>query len=262
MEAYGLTQVVLPELSALRGVEQSHYHHLDVHDHTLAVLDAVALLQADPVAAGLDAEVRELLAEPLSDELTRGQALRWAALLHDAAKPQTRDVLPNGRVTFMGHDVDGAQLAHAVLRRLRSSQRMRDYVAALVMHHLAAGFLVHERPLDRRTVWRYLRATQPYSPDITIFTVADRLATRGRNAEPAIAAHLEVARELLAAARAEDAAGTRVPLVRGDELVREADVPAGPRLGAILAQLEEDRYAGVVSTRDEALARARELAAE
>ena len=120
---------------------------------------------------------------------------------------------------------------------------------------------MHRRPLDRRTIWRYLRATQPYSADITVFTVADRLATRGRNAEPAIAAHLEVARELLAAARAEDAAGPAAPLVRGDELVREADVPAGPRLGAILAQLEEDRYAGVVVTRDEALARARELAA-
>jgi hypothetical protein len=46
--------------------------------------------------------------------------------------------------------------------------------------------------------------------------------------------------------------------VRGDELI-DAGVPAGPRLGAILAQLEEDRYAGVINTRDEALARAREL---
>jgi hypothetical protein len=188
--------------------------------------------------------------------------MRWSALLHDAAKPETRDVLPNGRVTFMGHDAAGAKLARDVLARMKSSQRLRDYVAALVLHHLDAGFLVHERPLDRRTIWRYLRATQPYSADITIFTVADRLATRGRNADAAIEAHLEVARELLAAAREEDAAGPSKPLLRGDELVKEAGVPAGPRLGTILAQLEEDRYAGVVSTRDEALARARELAAQ
>jgi len=256
MEAHGLTPVVLPELSALHGIEQSHFHHLDVHDHTLAVLEAVALLQADPAQAGLDDEVRTLLAEDFSDELTRGQAMRWAALLHDAAKPATRGEL-NGRVTFMGHDVAGAALARDVLGRMRSSAKLRDYVAAMVTHHLDAGFLVHERPLDRRTIWRYLRATQPYSADITIFTVADRLATRGRNAEPAIAAHLEVARELLAAARERT---PRSPLVRGDELVREAGVPAGPRLGEILAQLEEDRYAGAITTRDEALARARDLA--
>ena len=117
--------------------------------------------------------------QPLSDELTRGEALRWAALLHDAAKPR-RAACHGGRVTFMGHDAAGAQLARDVLGRLKASSRLRDYVAAVTLHHLDAGFLVHERPLDRRTIWRYLRATQPYSADITIFTVADRLATRGR----------------------------------------------------------------------------------
>jgi len=259
MEAYGLTDVVLPELTALRGIEQSRFHHLDVHDHTLEVLDCVALLQRDPVAAGLDEGVRALLAEPLSDDLTRGDALRWAALLHDAAKPATRGV-HGGRVTFMGHDAAGAQLARDVLGRMKSSQRLRDYVAAVTLHHLDAGFLVHQRPLDRRTIWRYLRATQPYSADTTIFTVADRLATRGDNAEPAIEAHLEVARELLAAAREEDEAGPTAPLVRGDELIKEAGVPAGKQLGTILAQLEEDRYAGAIATREDALRRARELA--
>jgi putative nucleotidyltransferase with HDIG domain len=258
MEEYGLTAFVLPELLVLHGVEQSPFHHLDVHDHTLEVLDTVAQLQEDPVTAGLDQQVGALLAEPLSDELTRGQAMRWAALLHDAAKPQTRGVRPDGRVTFIGHDVEGAALARRVLARLRSSARLRDYVAKLVAHHLDAGFLVHRRPLDRRTIWRYLRATAPFSEDVTVFTVADRLATRGKNAEPAIVAHLEVARELIAAAREAPAE----PLVRGDELVREVSVPAGPMLGTILAQLEEDRYAGEVTTRDEALARARELAAE
>ena len=258
MEEYGLTPVVLPELSALRGIEQSTFHHADVHDHSLEVLDAVALMQRDPAGAGLDEPVAGLLAEPLSDELTRGQAMRFAALLHDAAKPLTRGVRPDGRVTFIGHDAEGARLARDVLGRLKASQRLRDYVAAIVAHHLDAGFLVHRRPLDRRTIWRYLRATQPFSADITVFTVADRLSTRGRNADAAISGHLEVARELLAAAREEDTLGPPRPLVRGDELM-DAGIPAGPRLGAILAQLEEDRYAGVISTREEALARAREL---
>lgn len=243
MDAYGLTDVVLPELTALKGVEQSHFHHLDVYEHTLAVLDEVVKLDYPE------------LDQPLSDELTRGEAMRWAALLHDAAKPHTRGELPDGRVTFMGHDAEGARLARDVLTRMRSSAKLRDYVAALVLHHLDAGFLVHQRPLDRRTVWRYLAATRPYSAEITIFTVADRLATRGRNAERAIAAHLEVAETLIAAAREP----VPPPLVRGDDLVR-AGVAPGPRVGDVLAQLEEDRFAGELSTREEALARARELA--
>jgi poly(A) polymerase len=244
MDAHGLTAVVLPELSALKGIEQSHFHHADVHDHTLEVLDEVAVLQREYAA---------LLSEPLSDELTRGEAMRWAALLHDAAKPQTRDFLPDGRVTFLGHDVEGAALARDVLGRLRSSQKLRDYVAKLIAHHLDAGFLVHQRPLDRRTIWRYLAATRPFSEDVTIFTIADRRATRGRNAEPAIAAHLDVAETLIAAAREPVAP----PLLRGNEL---AGIASGKQIGAILAQLEEDRFAGAITTREEALARAQELA--
>jgi putative nucleotidyltransferase with HDIG domain len=264
MEEYGITQLVLPELLALRGVEQNVFHHLDVHDHTLEVLDQVVAIERDPAAAGFGAHteaVAALLAEPLADDLTRGQAMRFAALLHDAAKPQTRTPRPDGRGTgFPGHDREGAELARGILRRLRASEKLVDHVAALCLHHLRVGFLVHERPLDRRAVWRYLRATEPRSADVTVFTVADRLATRGRNAGAAIEAHLELSRDLLGSALERRAAGRTPPLVRGDELARELSLPPGPRLGELLAQLEEDRYAGAISTREDAIRRARELA--
>lgn len=262
MDAHGLTDAVLPELAALRGVRQSAYHHADVHAHTLEALEALLTLAADPAAAGLPAHadaVRGLLAEPLADELTRGDAMRWAALLHDVAKPTTRTELPDGRVGFPGHDAEGARVVRGVLRRLRASERTVAYVAALVRHHLRVGFMVHQRPLDRRSVWRYLRATAPWSADVTLLTVADRRATRGRGAQQAIAAHLEVARILLDAALAERKAPRPVPLVRGDELARELGLRPGPELGALLAQLEEDRFAGAIATREDAVRRAREL---
>jgi putative nucleotidyltransferase with HDIG domain len=250
MDRFGLLAVVLPELTALKGVEQNVFHHADVYEHTLEVLEAVAQLEA------ADDEIGALLREPLGDELTHGGAMRFAALLHDAAKPATRGWTPDGRVTFIGHDSAGADLARAVLRRLRASQRLSDYVAALTLHHLRLGFLVHETPLDRRSIWRYLRATAPYSAEVTIFTIADRLATRGRNADEAIAAHVALARDVLGHALADRPAE---PLIRGDELARELGIAAGPRLGELLAQLEEDRFAGAIATRDDAVTRAREL---
>ena len=263
MEETGLLAAVLPELDALRGVEQSVYHHADVLGHTLEVLDAVVAMEADPSAVGLgdDLAVRvaELLAEPLANEMTRGTAMRFAALLHDAAKPQTRDELPGGRVTFVGHDSEGADLARGVLRRLRASERLAGYVASLTRHHLDLGFLVHDRPLSRRAIWRYLAATAPYSADVTLLTVADRLATRGRKAEPAIAAHLELARDVLTHAFALRDAGPQPPLVPGDELAAELGIRPGPELGALLRALEEDRYAGEIRTREEAVERARAL---
>jgi putative nucleotidyltransferase with HDIG domain len=259
MDELGLVGVVLPELGALRGVEQNVFHHRDVHGHTLEVLEAVARFEAGAPELGEHAEaVRALLAEPLADELTRGGGMRFAALLHDAAKPATQGRRPDGRVTFVGHDAEGAQLARDVLRRLRGSHRLGDYVAALTLHHLRLGFLVHERPLSRRAVWRYLTATEPYAADVTVFTVADRLATRGKNAEPAIAAHLELAREMLGPALERRSTPKPEPIVRGDELARELGV-RGPRIGELLAELEEAQYAGEIRTREDALSLARSL---
>ena len=108
----GVTAVVLPELSALHGVEQSHFHHLDVYDHTLEVLRQALELERHPerVFGELAEPLDALMREPFADELDRWQALRLGALLHDAAKPATRNVRPDGRVTFIGHDSVGAEL--------------------------------------------------------------------------------------------------------------------------------------------------------
>jgi len=274
----GATAVVLPELEALRGVEQSRFHHRDVYGHTLEVLDRTIALQADPEAilggglgeaggpeAGMEMgvahgrEVAALLEEPLADELTRGGALRWGALLHDAAKPLTREVRPkDGRVTFIGHDARGAELARTVLGRLRTSERLRAHVAALVRNHLRLGFLVHEpQPLSRRTVFGYLRACEPVEVDVTLLSVADRLATRGERAQESIDVHMRVARGLLVDALSWHAKGPLPSLVRGDELAAELGIPTGPRVGELLEELAEAQYAGEVATREQVLAYAR-----
>ncbi|HVE69032.1 MAG TPA: HD domain-containing protein [Solirubrobacteraceae bacterium] len=259
----GALEAVLPELAAQRGVEQNRFHHLDVYAHTLEVLATAARLEGDPEFFGEHADaVAAFLAEPLADELSRAQALRLGALMHDVAKPPTRSETPEGRVTFMGHDALGAEMAHAALGRLRASQRLREHVAALTRHHLRAGFLVHRRPLTRRDVHAYLRACEPVEVDVTLLSVADRLATRGDNAEASIANHLEVARELLGEALRWRAEGPPEPLVRGDELAAEVGIPRGPRLGEALRELEAAQFAGEIASREDAVALARRLAGE
>jgi putative nucleotidyltransferase with HDIG domain len=201
-----------------------------------------------------------VLARPLADELTRGQALRFGALLHDAGKPATRDVLADGRVTFMGHDALGERMVRGICRRLRTSERFSRFVEALTRHHLLLGFLVHDRPLDRRAIYGYLVRTAPVEVEVTLLSCADRLATRGRKAEQATAAHLELARELMEAALDwREHGAPRLP-VRGDELAGELGIAAGPELGALLARLEEAAYAGEVETREQAVELARRLA--
>jgi poly(A) polymerase len=251
---------VLPELGALHGVEQSRFHHLDVYEHTLAVLAEAVELERDPERSlgAHAAAVSAFMSRPFANELTRWHALRFGALLHDIAKPQTRSITTEGRVTFMGHDTAGSQTAGAVLTRLRASERLVAHVAALARNHLRLGFLVHEMPLDRRTIYRYLRDCAPVQVDVTVLSVADRLATRGDRSAEAIAKHLDLADLMLGEALAWLADPPRPP-VRGDELARALGIAPGPELGRILAELEAASFAHEIEGPDEAIERARQL---
>jgi poly(A) polymerase len=95
--------------------------------------------------------------------------------------------------------------------------------------------------------------------EVTLLSCADRLATRGENAERAIDAHLELARELMAAALEWRRTGPpRLP-IKGDELAREAGIEPGPELGRVLEELREAAYAGEIENRDDAVELARRL---
>ncbi len=258
----GVLEAILPELAALEGVEQSHFHHLDVLDHTFEVLRRLMALEEDLDAvfgAGPAAEVRTVLAAPLADEMTRGQALRLGALFHDVAKPATRGRRADGRVTFIGHDAAGEEMVGAIFSRLRTSERLRAYVGKLTREHLTLGFKVHDRPLDRRGLHAYLRRCEPVEVEVTVLSCADRLATRGAGQEPWIEAHLELAREVMVPALRWRAEGPPRTPVRGDDLARELGIEPGPELGGLLAELEAATYAGEVSARDQAVDYARRL---
>ena len=258
----GLTAAILPEVSALHGVEQSHFHHLDVHDHTIEVLREQVGIERDPervFGADLAPRVEAILAEPLADEMTRAQALRFAALLHDIAKPATRRELDDGRVSFVGHDSVGDEVVGSICRRLRTSEKLREFSGAITRHHLALGFMVHDLPLTRAAAYRYLKRTSPVEVEVTVLSCADRLATRGRNAERAIALHVELAREVMAVALEWRASGPAKPPLRGHELARELGIEPGPELGRLMDALAEARYTGDAETPEQAIAYARRL---
>jgi putative nucleotidyltransferase with HDIG domain len=256
-----LTAVVLPELEALRGVGQGPNHHLDVHDHTLAVLEHTLEVEHDLARFGGERaeEISVLLAEPLADEMTRGTALRFGALFHDIGKPATRAEV-NGFVGFRGHDQVGAEIIGGICGRLRASRRLTRHLQGLTLHHLRLGFLIPEAPLPARRVHEYLRATEPVAVDVTLLTVADRLSARGHGpiASPEmVEAHLALASQMLAAALDWRRDGPPDPLLRGDELATMLGIEQGPRLGEVLAELEAAQYAGEVSDREGAVEHAR-----
>ncbi len=263
MDDLGLYESVFPEIAAIKGVVQGPNHHLDVYGHTVEVLEGILRIESDLEAfTGESAPaVRMLLNEDLADGLSRSTGLRLGALFHDCAKPQTRKEV-DGFVGFRGHDREGAQMIRQIFKRLKSSRRLADYVSDLALHHLILGFMVPESPLDKRQVYTYLNHTDPVSVDVTLLTVADRLAARGSAgiaSDRMIEGHLELAREMVADGLRWRQDGPPAPFLPGDELAAELGIDSGPELGRIIGELSAARYAGEIASASEAVDLARRL---
>ncbi|MCU0308824.1 MAG: HD domain-containing protein [Thermoleophilia bacterium] len=252
LDALGGLGALVPELEQARGMDQSAYHHKDVLGHTLEVVEHCAGIAADPepvFMAGSAPRIRERLAEPLADGLTRGQALVFTALMHDMAKPATRAVTPEGRVTFWHHDRLGAGMADAWCRAMHTSGRLREAVARGVRHHLDLGFMVHRQPLSLARMDRFLRSVAPDEVEALVLSAADRLATDGPRTTPdQIRRHLVLAREVMRAHWALVDRGPVRPPLDGAALVRLLGRPPGPWLQDLLDATREAQLMGRVTT--------------
>lgn len=272
LEGLGLLAVLLPELMATKGVEQpAPHHYYDVFDHslqTLAVLDA--LLAGD--GYGTDwrrAIFQQGLAWYPLDHYLRGKVgghtrlvlLKLAGLLHDIAKPETRSVEPDGRVRFFGHSELGARKAGAVLHRLRFGARDVRFVSLLVEEHLRPLQLSQGTMPTRRALYRFFRDLGEAAPACLVLSLADAAAAQGPRLQPEPwRRHVAYVSWVLAeGARPEAPPRRPVRLVRGDELMAELHIGPGPKVGRLLAAIEEAAAAGEVTTREEALSLARSL---
>lgn len=267
---------ILPELAALKGIEQSPPHTLDVWDHTLDMVQrlesilGVLGLHHDPEAAaswGLGfiavrlGRFREQLSSHLATALNPDRSLRsllfLAALYHDTGKPETRQLEPDGRVRFFEHEAAGEKMIGERGRQLRLSNPELDRLKTIVRNHMRPLLLAQPgEPPTRRAVYRFFRATGPAGVDICLLSLADVLATYGPGLpEDTWTAHIEVVRSLLEAWWERAAESVSPPaLVDGHDLMERFGLKPGPQIGELLEMAREAQAVGQVQTRAEVLA--------
>ena len=254
MAADQLLTALLPEMRAMAGCRQNTHHDFDVFEHTLKAGEALErLIQS----AG---SVNPALAAHYRRNAQTAAVLKYALLLHDIGKPETRRVDSSGRVRFLGHAERSAQMAAAVSARLRLSRREARQSETIIR--------LHVRPLDLytaagggrfnpRAIQRFFRSGDPWSVDILLHALADR---RGKRDTPTAADepfeafitgliryYYDTYRPALSAP----------PLLGGHELMRHFDLAPGPVIGELLERIEEERLAGSLATREDALEFAR-----
>jgi poly(A) polymerase len=214
LDACGLLQQVLPEISRMKGVEQPPEFHPegDVFVHTLLLLDYL----------------------PFPCPMT----LAWGALLHDVGKPPTFRVAPD-RIRFDNHVDVGVKMAEEICRRLRFSNHDSDQIIALVGNRMR---FADAMKMKESTLKKFMRL--PKFEEHMALHRADCLASHRKLAsyEYIREKQKEIPPDTMRPA----------PLVTGDDLIAQGRKP-GPRFREILSAVEDAQLEGKLASRDAAL---------
>ncbi len=258
MHEDGLLQYILPELYAGKGVEQPDFHHLDVFHHNFQALREMEYLLSAP--EGVYPEQKEDIHLYLEAEDARS-LLKWAALLHDIAKPAARGEIAAGevRVTFHGHDEMGKEQFDALARRLKWSNESRKRAGDLIAMHMHPFHLCNvrrEEPLSRRAALKICRRAGEQLPGLFMLAMSDSLASCGELKPENMEGELVALYSEVAAIYAEyiRPALSGPPLLGGKELIEECQLQPGPIFSQILDELQALQVEGQITTKDQALA--------
>ena len=192
----GLMQQIVPEVLAMRGMHQdASYHHKDVFEHTVQVVD-----QTPP----------RLIA-------------RWAALLHDIAKPRTRTI-EDGIVHFYGHDYLGDLMSRKILQALKLDRDTIEQVGKLVAMHQRANS--YEDDWTDGAVRRFIREADEVLEDLLDLSAAD-VTSRRQERRRAADARVSALRERIERIRAEEEVEKLASPLDGNELMALFDRPPG-----------------------------------
>lgn len=283
LELLGVFPQLLPELTPLKGVEQSAPHVHDVWAHTLAVLRhlegilSVLAPQYDEAKANADlmngllvlrlGRYRQQIGEHLGSKLNTDRSARallfFAALYHDVNKPQTQSTEESGRIRFLGHDQQGAETALKRGMALHLSNDELDRLKLIIQHHMRvhahSSRQAGGQEISRKAIYRFFRDCGEAGIDLILLALADTRATYDQTlTQEHWAATLEVCRTLLEAwfEKAEEIVRP-IALVNGDDLINELKLKPGPEIGKLLEAIRETQATGNLSSREAALAFAR-----
>jgi poly(A) polymerase len=218
LDASGLLREILPEIAAMKGVEQPAEFHPegDVFQHTRLMLDT---LPANP-----------------------STVLAFAVLLHDVGKPPTFIRAPD-RIRFNDHDRIGAEMTETILRRLRFSNDEIEKVVLCVREHMKFQFVKEMRPAKLKR----LMARESFPDEMELHRIDCASSHRNlENYEFLKAKAAEMPPEVL----------KPQPLLTGHDLLAMGLKP-GPLVGKILAEVEELQLEERLKTREQALEFAR-----
>lgn len=205
MQTTRILEIILPEIADCVGILQKGYHQFDVFTHSILACDMAP-----------------------QDNLH----VRLAALLHDIGKPPAKAINPEGEVTFYNHEKISADLTSHIMRRLRFSKKVEEYVTRLVFHHM----FHYQSEWTDAAIRRFIsRVGKDLIDDLLILRKADQFALSGKIF---LSPQMKEFEARLRGILEEEHALTLKDLdINGKDLQTELGVSKGPFIGTILEEL-------------------------
>ncbi len=195
-----LLQYILPEIERGVGVDQNRHHTYTVFKHSTLSLKYCP---------------------------SKDWRVKFASLLHDVAKPQTKKFI-KGDATFYNHDMVGAKVSQKIMKRLKFSNEDMDKTTTLIRNHM---FYYNVGEVTESSVRRLIRKVGVENlKDLIDLRIADRLGSGVPKAKPYKLRHLEYVMEKVQ----NDPVSVKMLKINGDDLMKLLKIEPSPKIGAIL----------------------------
>jgi putative nucleotidyltransferase with HDIG domain len=209
----GVMQNVFPELSNMAGVDQrKDFHHKDVFYHTMIVVDNIS-------------------------EVSENLWLRFAALVHDIAKPHTKKFVDDIGWTFHGHEELGARLMKEIFHRLKLPLNKLSYIQKLIRLHLRPIALVDEQVTDS-AIRRLIVEADEDLDDLITLCRADITSKNPAKVNRYLENYEIVMAKVKEVLEKDKLRAFQSP-VRGEEIMKICNIPPSRKVGEIKKAIEE-----------------------